>query len=240
MICQKCKATAATVCVSQVVDGRKIDIYLCRKCANESAAAKLNAALGFLDGFPGHLVFGADQGLYLKQPGAEKCETCGMTFAEIQKIGKVGCAGCYSTFRTRLRPIITRIHRSAQHRGKRPDGAADAETTADAAVPASAAVPADAAAPAGAEGAADAESLNGSGRRTEPGTRAVGSASTADAAAPAGAGARDGANTETETDGVNRIIALKSALAEAIRLEEYERAAEIRDQIKALERSDDT
>ena len=123
MTCQKCKSTAASVCVTQIVDSQKVDIYLCQNCANENAAEKLKAALGITGSMPSHLAFGAERNLYNANKDTEHCKGCGTSFADIQKSGKLGCAVCYDTFRTRLRPIITRIHRSAQHRGKSPAGA---------------------------------------------------------------------------------------------------------------------
>ena len=231
MICQKCKNAAASICVSQVVDSQKTDIYLCQNCANEVAAAQLKAALGFLGAMHGNLVFGVEQAPLTARPGGENsdnrdnyerrerlgiCDSCGITFEEIQKAGKLGCADCYRTFRANLRPIIMRIHRSAQHRGKSPSLAAEpAEPAGEAA--------AEAAAKAAAE-AAGVPGQNGEGT----------------SAGPAGSVADDfterlKSGAETVKKANNRLNALKTALTLAIRDEEYEKAAVLRDQIKELE-----
>jgi protein arginine kinase activator len=163
MICSKCKKAVATVCISQVVNGQKVDIYLCQKCANESAVAGLKAALGFVDIFPGHFMFGGEGDQLIKMKNSETCHSCGKTFAEIQKDGKIGCAECYGVFRNKLKPIIERVHGSVSHRGSTPSGMSDAYMTA------------------------------------------------------------------------RKIDGLKQSLKEAVKREEYEKAAEIRDCIKSLE-----
>ena len=208
MICQKCKAAAASVCITQIVDLQKTDIYLCQKCANESGAVELQAALNMFDAVPGHLVFGPNYRRYAAQAGNESCPECGITFADIQKSGKLGCANCYNVFRTKLRPFITRIHRSAQHRGKRPSNARFPQT--------------------GQVGAADVDesAITGAGATTS-----VTDGGEVKNKAPYFSGAASKSNA------TERLTKLKTELTEAISNEEYEKAAELRDQIKAAEKA---
>jgi protein arginine kinase activator len=163
MICQKCKKAAATLCISQVVNNQKLDIYLCQNCANESAAAGLKAAVGLMGQFPGPFIFGLGHDPYFKIKSDARCDVCGKTFSEIRQDGKIGCAHCYEVFQDKLRPIIERIHKSAVHKGSCPANISEAYKTA------------------------------------------------------------------------RRLDTLKAALAEAVRNEEYEKAAGIRDDIKSLE-----
>ena len=123
MICQRCKKSAAVVCISQHIGGEKMDIYLCQDCANESASAALKAAFGFLDMVPSKLAFAGEFDRYSRISGDFRCRACGKTFREIQQDGKIGCARCYDEFRDRLRPIIRRIHRSEAHKGRCPSNA---------------------------------------------------------------------------------------------------------------------
>ncbi|MDR3121695.1 MAG: UvrB/UvrC motif-containing protein [Clostridiales bacterium] len=205
MICQKCKKAAASVCISQVVDFHKVDIYLCQDCANESAAAGLKAAFGFFDSVPGQFVFGGQSPYFGQFAGGraaqrvDRCDACGKTFAEIQKDGKIGCARCYDVFREKLLPIVERIHGSARHKGRAPIGGGVSGVTG--ASGQFAAAPREAAPP---------------GQPGQPAPLVGASASAAAAA--------DGA-----------IKDLKDALERAIRSEEYEKAADIRDRIRSLE-----
>jgi len=244
------------------VDSQKTDIYLCRNCANENAASKIKAAFGFTDVMPSHLVFGADHGFYVKQAETESCDECGITLAEIQRSGKLGCAYCYTAFRGKLRPIITRIHRSAQHRGKTPasaqkNGAANAAGKNNAAT---------AAGRHSADGTVDKHNTAGAnapGTGVKAGTNAPGTGAKAGTNAP-GAGTNTGTNapdartgsgavndnggkpgalsaadnkfsTGTYVGSRDRLKRLRALLTNAIHNEEYEKAAEIRDQIKAIE-----
>ena len=128
MICQKCKSAVATVCISQVVNSHKTDIYLCQECANESAAAGLKAALGMMNGFPGHLFFGSGYAPYANKPkGEAKCSICGKSFFEIQREGKIGCANCYIEFREKLKPMVERIHGAAVHKGTCPTSVSNSD-----------------------------------------------------------------------------------------------------------------
>ena len=130
MICQKCKIAAATICVSQVINYHKVDIYLCSDCANESAAAGLKAALEFMQAFPGQLIFGGTNDHYFSVKKDNQCPTCQKTFLEISKDGKIGCANCYSFFREQLQPMVESIHGSAVHKGCCPSTVSDAYKTA--------------------------------------------------------------------------------------------------------------
>ena len=135
MICQKCKKAVAAVCISQVVNNYEVDVYLCRDCANEQAENGLKAALGWMNGFPGHLIFGggigADSfGPYTEKPkSVDVCPTCAKSFAEIRKDGKIGCAQCYSVFRERLKPMVERIHGGAVHKGAIPSPVSERNKT---------------------------------------------------------------------------------------------------------------
>ena len=127
MICQKCKNAVATVCISQVVDNHKKDIYLCQKCANDSASAGLKVALG-LNGLPGHLFFGSGFAPYANMPKSDtRCPACGKSFFEIQRDGKIGCTNCYRVFRESLKPIVARIHGTASHKGSCPSSVTDSD-----------------------------------------------------------------------------------------------------------------
>ena len=248
MICQKCKAVPAAVCITQIVDMKKTDIYLCHKCANEVAVAKFKEAFGLTGEPPGNLAFGKGYELIDPQAGELRCQGCGMTLAEIQSSGKLGCSNCYNVFRTQLRPIVARIHRSAQHRGKSPPGGPEAAG-------AKGGVGADFGAGSGASGDGTVGTKGGvaggvigaSGAAGNKVGGAAGGTDGRDAAWPDstdstganngnGAGAGVDSGTDAGDDAANRLNALRAALAEAILNEEYEKAAEIRDRIKEEEK----
>ena len=128
MVCQKCKSAVATVCISQVVNNHKTDIYLCPECANESAAAGLKAALGLMGVLPGHLFLGGSYTPYQSKLKADAhCPACGKSFFEIQQDGKIGCANCYTVFLEKLKPMVAQIHGATLHKGTYPSAITDSD-----------------------------------------------------------------------------------------------------------------
>jgi len=175
------------------------------------------------------MVFGAERGPQAQNKETERCKGCGTSFADIQKSGKLGCALCYDTFRARLRPIVTRIHRSAQHRGKSPDGAV---------LPNAAQGGQGTGGPAAGGQGANARPAGGRQRAGEaPGQKKEGPARQGTARRweePVRAERPIGPPSAAQVQ--DRLGKLKAALADAITAEEYERAAELRDLIKAVEK----
>ncbi len=62
------------------------------------------------------------------RPGATPpCPSCSMTFARFKDSGLLGCPSCYSSFQSRLSPLISRAHEGGeQHIGKVPRRALEA------------------------------------------------------------------------------------------------------------------
>lgn len=119
MMCQDCKKQTATVHLTQIINNEKIVVSLCKDCA---------AKRGFhspLDNVPfplSDLISGLIQPLPQKQGDIPDiaCSRCGMTFEQFVQQGRFGCGECYSAFRSRLEPIMRKIHGSSIHKGKTP------------------------------------------------------------------------------------------------------------------------
>ena len=59
----------------------------------------------------------------------KECPVCGITFYEFRQSGRLGCPFDYTHFEEDLQPLLTNVHDSTGHSGKRPKRAA---ATADA------------------------------------------------------------------------------------------------------------
>lgn len=102
-------------------------LHLCEEharvyLAQESDEAPANALAGML----------AKQ-LKLEQTAEElaeldkkTCPVCGITFAEFRQAGRLGCSYDYVCFQEDLEPLLTNIHGTRTHRGKRPTRSAGA------------------------------------------------------------------------------------------------------------------
>jgi protein arginine kinase activator len=128
MVCQQCQKREAKVHYTQIINGKKVEMYLCTQCASENETMSFDPQLSLVNllwGFPG---FGGNSGFAkFEQPEIIRCDVCGMSFDDFRKGGKLGCAHCYSVFRDNLAPILRRLHGSAEHTGKTPDKIPDAK-----------------------------------------------------------------------------------------------------------------
>ncbi len=52
------------------------------------------------------------------------CPVCGITFYEFRNAGRLGCPYDYTHFQSDLEPLLSNIHDSLEHHGKRPKRAA--------------------------------------------------------------------------------------------------------------------
>jgi len=125
MECMECHKRPATLHITQVVNGQKVEQHVCETCAQQKGYTSNHE-----DSYSLHdlitSLFGADQ-LGIQQAhrmSKEReiiCDQCQMSFHEFRKIGRFGCAKCYENFKSMLDPIFRRIHSgSLEHQGKIP------------------------------------------------------------------------------------------------------------------------
>jgi protein arginine kinase activator len=110
----------ATVHLTQIVNSNKVEIYLCEHCAREKGSLGIGSST-HLNEFLSGLMGLCDSGPYvMRESNPLRCDKCGMSYEEFQKIGKLGCNSCYEAFEEKLKPIVKRLHGSAEHTGKIP------------------------------------------------------------------------------------------------------------------------
>ena len=114
--CQSC-ANAATVHLTDIVDGHKKELHLCQQCAAKrqllhNQDLNLPAILQTLIGH--HL------GPLVDELARLTCPACGIKFMEFRAEGRLGCPHDYEAFRVGLKRLLQRIHRSERHVGKTP------------------------------------------------------------------------------------------------------------------------
>ena len=131
MKCQKCNQHEATTHITQIINGHKTEMYLCRECAEEN-----QDFLSFKSGFDKDFdnLFGGFWGGMPKistGTSTKKCELCGMTQNQFIKSGKPGCSNCYTVFQDLLLRPLKQIHGSTRHTGKIPERSGKGIKTAD-------------------------------------------------------------------------------------------------------------
>jgi protein arginine kinase activator len=110
MKCDSC-GKPATVHLTEIKGGKKLEKHLCEQCAarNEGIPVKAHTPINeLLTNF-----VMAHSGLQ-KQTGAS-CEHCGITWAEFRQSGLLGCEHDYDLFERDLAPLIQRAHDGATH-----------------------------------------------------------------------------------------------------------------------------
>lgn len=120
--CQRC-GKEATVHLTDVVDGQKIEKHLCEECAAaEGVTIKAHVPLGkILEGL-------TLQSAAEKELARLKCDVCGITFLEFREQQLLGCPNDYRAFEEVLAPLLERAHEGASvHTGKVPADAAESE-----------------------------------------------------------------------------------------------------------------
>ena len=110
MKCDNCNKTA-TVHLTEIKHGKKIEKHLCEQCAaqNEGLPVKSHTPINeLLTNF-----VMAHSGL--QKDVGQACENCGVTWAEFRQGGLFGCANDYQAFEKDLTPLLQRAHEGATH-----------------------------------------------------------------------------------------------------------------------------
>src|SRR6478735_5966082 len=110
MKCDNCNKPA-TVHLTEIRNGKKIEKHLCEQCAAASEGLPVKAHTPINELLTNFVM--AHSGLQ-KEMGTT-CEHCGITWAEFRQHGLFGCEHDYTLFEKDLTPLLQRAHESATH-----------------------------------------------------------------------------------------------------------------------------
>jgi len=115
MQCQMCDK-AATVHLTEIVNGKKTERHLCEACAQkEGIAIKAPAPISEL------LTSLMSAQAEAQELGGLRCEQCGLSWLEFRKGGLLGCPNDYTAFEKPLRGLLERVQEGAtRHLGRVP------------------------------------------------------------------------------------------------------------------------
>jgi protein arginine kinase activator len=116
--CDNCNKPA-TVHLTEIRHGKKIEKHLCEQCAAQSegvpAAMKGHTPINEL------LTNFVMQHAGMQKELGTTCENCGITWAEFRQHGLFGCEHDYDIFEKDLTPLLHRAHEgTTHHTGKVP------------------------------------------------------------------------------------------------------------------------
>ncbi len=118
MKCDKC-AKKATVHLTEIVDGKVMEMHLCEDCAREQSE-HMEQQFGLADLLAGLTDFGKHVPSVQQNAATLQCAACGLTYEDFRKFGRFGCAHCYVAFKPQLKTLLKKIHGSSSHLGKSP------------------------------------------------------------------------------------------------------------------------
>lgn len=218
MKCDLCEKEA-TVFLTEIVDGKMRKINLCEDCAREN---EVEDPTGFA---LADVLLGMSKNQQSGEEGEEKnvskCPACSFTRSDFEKTGRLGCPVCYETFAEEILGMLQRLHKGVKHQGKTaanttyPSKPRDPEQKLETA-----------------DEQADAE---GTGETVE-----IADDPLLDLPENLEENEQSGsenAEVEPSADSIEQELkAYQNDLEKAVREEEYEKAAELRDAIKDLEK----
>ena len=121
MLCQECGKRPSTLHFTKIIGGEKTEFHLCESCAREKGEMIPGTQNGFsIHNLLSGLLHYEPAALEGSKPKTERCEECGLTYAQFSKLGRFGCSSCYRHFSERLDPLFRRVHGSTAHIGKVP------------------------------------------------------------------------------------------------------------------------
>ncbi|MDD5134829.1 MAG: UvrB/UvrC motif-containing protein [Phycisphaerae bacterium] len=129
MQCELCKVKAATVHLTEIIDGRRTESHLCQACAQkEGISIKSQLSLNEL---LSSLIAAHEQTDEQGAAEAEKsCPVCGMTMDMFRKQAVLGCPNDYEVFGKTLEQLIEKAHDgNLMHKGKIPAGVSQEEVS---------------------------------------------------------------------------------------------------------------
>lgn len=120
MICQLCGINEATIKFTQVINHQKMEMHVCKSCAEEKG---LTNPLSAFPKIVGGLILGIIGELPEKARHEHidlKCNNCQLSWNEFQDKGLLGCGHCYDSFKEPLKKVLRKMHGSNKHIGDRP------------------------------------------------------------------------------------------------------------------------
>lgn len=226
MLCDICHAREATIMYTEIINGMKTEQHLCESCANDKKLAikdKMGNEISIGSILSGILQNYA-RGISAKSANEPVCMRCGLTASELVKGGRLGCPECYNAFSMILDKNLKTVQGQVEHHGKEPVNAKKIEvappvqnirTAADVMKEAT-------------------DEIARMNMRRDKATRAAEPEKNSEGGKETDTVNRESLSTAAE----KKIEILNASLAEALAIEDYDEAARLRDEIRAIRGED--
>ena len=118
MNCDFCGSSDPEINIRQVTGGKKNNIHICRKCANDRGLIRNNESIEFSLSKLVNYYLGNEN-----KKEALVCEKCGTALSDIKRTKKIGCEDCAIEFRRYIYRVLNQGRqpgKKAVYRGKIP------------------------------------------------------------------------------------------------------------------------
>ena len=127
MQCQLCNENAATIHLTEITNGQRLETHLCQECAQKQGLAVKNQIplTELLSTLLSAQPEVEPEALDPDGPDSQiSCPHCGMTIEKFRKSSLLGCPNDYDVFDKTLQLIIEKAHNgNKKHQGKVPSRA---------------------------------------------------------------------------------------------------------------------
>jgi len=113
MLCDLCHKNIATIHLTEIINGKVMELHICHECAHLKTD-KLKNQLNIAEFIGGVTASESKQ----DDRSSLYCPFCGISFDDFKKKGLLGCAHCYTSFKRQLITIIEKIHGTLHYSGK--------------------------------------------------------------------------------------------------------------------------
>ena len=131
MLCQHCYKKTATIQITQIINNKKEELYLCQECVEKLGLNKMLSQLpqvftGLMvdilkekkkQMFPKQV---SQTGLPARHQEDIRCPYCGASWEDFKRTGLLGCDKCYQSFHSQVQDLLRQIHGNTRHIGNRP------------------------------------------------------------------------------------------------------------------------
>lgn len=107
-LCDECGVNQATIHLTQIMQNETQVSHLCEECARKKGiSVSINEEPELSQSING-------------DPKIDiTCSECGCTYAQFRAKGWLGCSHCYTAFEKEIDALLTQMHGSSVHKGKR-------------------------------------------------------------------------------------------------------------------------
>lgn len=126
MLCNECGKNKATIHITKLIKGKKVELHLCEECAKNNKHLEehlVNSTLAFNQLLTGIVddLNNEDEDDNVNENKVNKCSKCDTSYEDFKKIGRFGCEECYKVFNEKLKSLYKRLHGHDSHIGKIPE-----------------------------------------------------------------------------------------------------------------------